>query len=254
MKLTLLQIIKDMLVAIDAEDVNSVGDTPESGMCVNIANVAFEQLANQKRWKHFKQYSRLEASTNLNDLTLPAGTSAFDPHDLWYNDIPMKWMDPDNFLTFTIRRNTSESNIQEIDDIKVYNDRDPDYYTSDDDEILRFDAVPDTISGLNASLTRALIYKLPTSRLTTDSEVFDLPAQMFPALDMLCMSKATGLLKGDTSEANRMNRDYIKMVGSLGRNARLVDKTDDRRKWLVTRSSSTRRLSPLIWTGQGFIQ
>jgi hypothetical protein len=253
-KLTLLNLVQDMLVAIDAEDVTSVGQTPEAGMCVNIANRAFEQVAVFRRWRHFKQYSRLEAGTNLNELTMPSGTIAFQPNDLWYNDQPMQYMRPEMFQTFTIRRNTSESNIQETNDIKIYNDRDPDFFTSADDETLVFDAIPSTISGLDASLSRALIYKLPTSRLSSDSSQFDLPAVMFPALDTLCISLALGELKGDSQEAGKYERRYKVQMSSLSRNSRLVDREDDRRRWIVPRTSQTRRLSPLIWTGEGFIQ
>lgn len=249
MKLTLLQIVQDLLTAIDAENVNSVGDTPESGMCVNIANRAFEELATHRHWKHFRTYSRLSASTNLNDLILPTGTIAFDPYNLWYdstNIAPINYMTPEKFLEFTVLRNTSESNIEEIDDIKVYNDRDPQWFTSDDDEILRFDAIPDNISGLDASLTRALIYKLPTSRLSADAEVFDLPYVMFSALELLCLSMALGELKGDTQGSASRKRDYKVAVGSLARNSRLIDVLDDRRKWIVARRSTAMRLTPVI--------
>lgn len=253
-KLTLLQLVQDMLVAIDAEAVTSVGETPEAGMCVNIANRAFEQIAVYRRWRHFKQYSRLDAGSNLNELVMPSGTIAFQPNDLWYNDLPMQYMRPEHFQTFTIRRDTSESNIESVNDIKVYNDRDPDFYTSPDDETLVFDAMPDNVSGLDSTLSRAMIYKLPTSRLDSDSQQFDLPAVMHPALNTLCISLALGELKGDSQEATRYERRYIKQMGSLARNARLVDRMDDRRRWLVPRTSQTRRLSPLIWTGEGFIQ
>ena len=237
-----------MLVAIDGEQANSVGDTPESGMCVNIANRAFEELATFRKWRHFRSYIELEATTALNELVMPSGTIAFNPDALWYNDKLVRYMDPDEFLEFTIKRNTSESNIQEINNIKVYNDRDPQFYTTDDDETLIFDAMPDALSGLVAGDSRGLAYRLIASRLTDDDDVFDLPIVMFPALDMLCISMAIGELKGDTQESSKKERKYIKMVGSLARNARLVDKLDDRRKWLVPRVSSTRSLRPLLPT------
>ena len=255
-KLTLLEIVQDMLSAIDAEDVNSVGDTPESGMCISIANRAFEQFATYRKWRHFKTYAVLESTTALNELVPPSGTVAIDPYEVWYNDAPMKYLTPEHFQTYTIRRDTSESNIEEITSskIKVYNDRDPDYFTSANDESLIFDAMPSSITGLDSSLSRALIYQMPTSRLTSDSQQFDLPAIMFPALETLCVSMALGELKGDSTEAARYERKYLKQASSLARNARLVDVRDDRRQWIVPRTSATRRLSPLIWTGNGYIQ
>ena len=44
MKLTLLELVQDMLVATDSENVSSVGETEDAGMCVNIANREFEKL------------------------------------------------------------------------------------------------------------------------------------------------------------------------------------------------------------------
>ena len=44
MKLTLLELVQDMLVATDSENVSTVGETEDAGMCVNIANREFEKL------------------------------------------------------------------------------------------------------------------------------------------------------------------------------------------------------------------
>ena len=237
MKLTLLEIIQDMLDAIDAEAVTSVGETEEAGMCVNLANRTFESIIIAKRWRHIRTYTSLSTTTNLNEMTTPTGTVALDPYNLYYNDALVEWLDPDEFLARTITRDTSESNITTINNVKVYIDRDPRYFTSDDDETLRFDAIPDNINGLVGADTLGLAFVAPTTRLSSDGEYFDLPAQMFPALDALCIANAVSELKGDSTEGQIKQRTARNMVAKLGRNARLVDIRNDIRKWIVPRRS-----------------
>ncbi len=234
MQLTLLQLVQDMVSAIDAEEVTDVSETEEAGMCVNIANRCYEQMMAQHRWRHLRTYSQLTADTNLNDLKLPTGGIAIDPLNVWYNQVPMTYYDPETFLALTIGRDTSESNIELQGNIRVFNDRDPQYFTSDDDETLRFESMPDS-GGLDATLSMALIYKLPTSRKSVNADIFDLPAVAFPTLSSLCISRAIGELKGDAAGAAAELRTYKGLMGSLARNARLIDKLGDKRKHIVAR-------------------
>ena len=180
MKLTLLELVQDMLVATDSENVTDVGDTEDAGMCVNIANREFERLISKFRWRH--------------------------------------------------------SNISEVGNIKVFTDRNPQYFTSFNDEVLIFDAFPNA-SGLVAEDTDCIVYNAPTSRLTTNNEYFDLPPQAFPALSLRCISKAVMEIKGDTQGAQAEKRDADNAVAALSRNARLVDILDDRRDNIIARRS-----------------
>ena len=139
MQLTLLQLVQDMLVAIDAQVVNSVDETEEASMCVNIANRAYEEMISGYRWKHLKEQTKLSAGSNLNELVLPSGTYAVDPSNIYYDSEPVYYRTPENFMAMTIVRNTDESNIDEINNIKVFNDRNPQWFTTFDDETLVFD-------------------------------------------------------------------------------------------------------------------
>jgi hypothetical protein len=250
MKLTLLEIVQDMLTAIDAENVTDVGDTDEAGMCVNIANRSFEDMSSNQRWRHLRQYSTLDTSTYLNEMAVPAGTIALDPYNVYYAGTIVSYLQPEDFLAYTISRDTTASNVTELNNIEVYTDRVPQFFTSDNDEILRFDAIPSAINGLVSSSFRCLIYKGPTSRLTTSTQYFDLPYQAFPALTTLCVATAIIELKGDTQAGNLKLRDHKRMMASLSRNARLIDVRNDRRKWIIPRRTSQ---SPLRNAGNGFI-
>jgi len=236
MKLTLLEIVQDMLNATDSEAVSGVGETEDAGMCVNIANREFERLISKFRWRHTRAFGKLVVRTNLHEMDIPTTAIALVPNSLYYSGNRVYWMNPDRFLAYTLPRDTTESNITETGDIKVYTDRDPQYYTSFNDEVMIFDAYPDA-SGLVAEDTDCILYNHPTSRLTADGEYFDLPPQAFSALVSRCIVAAISEIKGDTQGAGFHKRDADNAVASLSRNARLVDVIDDRRDHIVPRRS-----------------
>ena len=237
MKLTLVQVVQRMLAATDSENVDDVGDTGEADMCVHIANRVFEQIAVSKRWRHFKSYSSLSTSSNKNEMTIPSGTFALDPNNVYYNDNLIRYRKPEEFLYLTIKRNTSDSNVTTVNGIKVYDDRDPIWFTSDDDETIRFDAYPDS-SGLVSSNSDCIVYKLPTTLVLDSDSYFDLPQVMYPAFVEFCIGRAMLELQ-QNSEGNSILTEAKRMLSRLSRNARLVDVKDDLRTWIVPRRSST---------------
>ncbi len=236
MKLTLLEIVQDMLTATDSENVTGVGQTEDAGMCVNIANREFERLISGYRWRHTRTLGKLEVTSNLNEMTLPTTAIALDPNTMYYAGDRVYWMDHDRFLAYTITRNTSESNISEVNNVHVYTDRNPQYFTSFNDSTIVFDSYPNS-SGLLKANTDVMLYDHPTSRLTADGEYFDLPPQAFPALTQRCIARAILEIKGDTQGYTAVKREADNAIASLSRNARLVDIPDDRRKHVIPRTS-----------------
>lgn len=240
-KLTLLQLVQDMLVAIDSENVNAVDETEEAEMCVGIANRAFEGMVGPKyRWKHLRQSCRLSTTANFNEMTLPTGTIAFDPYSLYYSGKLISWVDPDEFMYRTEDRTVDGTAIVLIGENKIDVGDDPQFFTSYDDETLVFESIPDNTSGLVSANTHGIAFVAPTSRLTTSAQVFDLPAVAYPALTSRCLSMAIRELKGDTNGAAAYDRDYRSMMASLSRNRRLMDARNDSRKWIVPRTTYRR--------------
>lgn len=240
MKETLLEMVQDMLAAIEAENVTDVGDTEEADMCVRIANRAFATIATHKRWRHFRTFDRLDTTANVNEMRTKNGVYAIDPYNIYYDGQRVEYVDPKEFMHRTIARNTSDSTITEVNDIKIINNANPTFFTTDDDEILRFDAVPNINDGLAGSDTRCLVWKMPTQRLSAAEEIFDLPAVVFPALKDLCMSIAMNELKMDAGVSADYKRDYKTKMARLARNARLVDVPNDIRANIIARSSNYR--------------
>ena len=238
MKKDLLSVVQDMLAAIDAENVTDVGETEEADMCVRIANRVFDQIAVSKRWKHFKGYNSLETTSNNNEMGLPTGMYAMDSKTVYYNDGWVQWMEPDDFLYMTIRRNTDETNIEKVNGIKVYNDRDPIWFTSDDDETIKFDAFNTTANVKSKS--NVLGFTMPTSRVTSNTATFDMPATVYPALVEYCVGRAMLELQ-QNAEGRGLITEAKKMLARTSRLARLIDgEGPDRRKWIVPRRSYRR--------------
>ena len=236
MKLTLLELVQDMLVATDSENVSTVGETEDAGMCVNIANREFEKLISKFRWRHTRSFSKLEVTSIKNEMTLASNAVAVDPSTVYYSDDRVYWMEPDRFLAYTITRLTSESNIVESNNVKVYNDRNPQYFTSFDDYTLVFDSYPND-SGLLKANTDVIVYTQPTSRLNADAEYFDLPSQAFPALSQRCIAKAVLEIKGDSQGYAAEKLEADSAVAALSRNIILVDKPPDVRHNIIPRRS-----------------
>lgn len=227
-----------MLTAIDSERVTAVGDTEEAGMCVDLANLCYEMMTSKKRWRHFRKYGSLTTTANLNEMDVPTGTTALDPYNVWYDGARVEWKEPEEFLMLCNGRNEDDDNVTTINGLKIITDTNPSWFTSDNDETLRFDSIPDPDDGLTASNFQVLIYQQPTSRLSLGTAYFDLPAIVYPALVLWCRGIAKIDLKGDTAGGQTDVAEAKKTIATLNRTARLVDVQDDLRKWIVPRRSS----------------
>lgn len=255
MKLTLLQLVQRILQVTDGEDVSDVGETDDAAVGVLIVNRAYEYMATHSRWRHFRRYTILESAAALNELGTPDGTFSFNRNMMYYAGNRLTYLLPEEFIAMTISRDTSESNIEEITSnyIKVYNDRNPVYFTSINDDDLVFDAIPDSINGLLTSDSRAMLYVAPTAVLQSNSEVFDLPAIAFPALELLCESFAFEDLRGDTDASSKAFKQFQIKMSRLSREARVIDPPDDVRRNIVPRRSSRRLRGDLRYFGNGVV-
>lgn len=248
---TLLQIVQDMLNAIEAENVTTVvsGSTTEDAlMCVNIANRTFEDLITRVKWKHLRTYKALTAGAYLN--TLKAGTSDLyiDASNVYYGasdeEVRICYVDPETFVARTIARTVADSNVETINNIKVYNDRVPTFFTSFDDNTLVFDAMPDA-GGLVASNSKALVYVEPTTRLSANSGVYSLPKQVYPHFRDLCIANAIVEIAGEETRGERLRIRATNQIAKMVTSGNLVDTPDNAWKNIITRNTSGRR--PVVY-------
>ncbi len=227
MKLTLLEIVQDILNDLDSDEVNSIDDTVEAQQIAQIVKSTYFALLSNRNWPHLKKGIKLEAYA---DLTKPTHMKLadnvkelsfvnYDKRKLnetrkRYEQI--KWMEPDDFLAYTNKRNSDEPTVKVVVDFSgidllIRNDQQPTYYTSFDDSNMVFDSYDAQVDDtLVAAKFQAQGYVIPTWS-PTDDFIPDLPDEAFTLLLEESKSRASFKLKQvqdvkAEQEAGRQNR------------------------------------------------
>lgn len=205
MKLSLLEMVQDILSEMDSDEVNSINDTVESVQVAQTIKTCYFEMIGNRNWPHLRKLIQVEglATPSMpNYLRVPEDVKElvffkYDKRKLGdtkstLQDITYK--EPDSFLRYVSARNSDNTNVDEITDfsgskILVLNDVAPTYWTTFDDQHIvtdSYDAAVDTT--LQQSKTQALAYVNPTWS-HVDAFIPNLPIEAFPAL--LAESKST---------------------------------------------------------------
>lgn len=179
-KMTLLEMVQNILNAIDGDDVNSIDDTEESEQVALIVKETYFETVGRYDWPWLKLRTNL---TGLADVSNP--TKMLIPATLnkiyWvkYAKNDVSYLDPKEFQDLLDARDTDASNV----DANGYvTDANPLWWTSFDDQYIYFDAYDsDTESTL--STANAVVYGLTSPSWThEDSFTPDAPEKYFPTL------------------------------------------------------------------------
>lgn len=198
MKLSLLEIVKDILNDMDSDEVNSLNDTVESQQIAQIVKTCYFEMMSNRNWPHLKRLLQLDASgdpSKPNFLKLPESVKelVFIKYDTRSVSQPntrlveLKYKEPDAFLRLVSSRNSSLPNVQTVTDysgtkLLVLKNVAPTYWSSFDDEYLITDSYDSGVdTALQKSKTQAFAYVSPTWS-QTDAFIPDLPDEAFPAL------------------------------------------------------------------------
>ena len=140
-KMTLLDIVQDIMSDMESDDVNSIDDTVESLEVAQIVKSTYFSLIDGKDWPHLYQLFQLTASGDTDfptHMTLPERVS--DLTWVKYNcrtltdtkDSVRKiyYKNPEDFMSLLDARSSSDSFIQVVSDpsgvkLNIYNDRAP---------------------------------------------------------------------------------------------------------------------------------
>lgn len=208
MKMTLLEIVQDILNDMDSDEVNSIDDTVESQQVAQIVKTCYFEIIGNRNWPHLQQLVQLEHIGDLtkpNYLVLPENLkelSEFKYEKQKHDDTKfilqdVKYLYPDQFLRMVQSRNSDYDTIDTVIDFSgskllVINNFAPTYWTSFDDTHLVTDSYDSSLDDtLKKSKTQALAYINPTwERL--DESIPNLPIEAFPAL--LAEAKSTAFL------------------------------------------------------------
>lgn len=210
-KLTLLELVQDIMNDMSSDEVNSITDTEESVQVAQIVKTTYFELIGRRDWPHLSKFTTLNSigdSAKPTHLGTPDNLIRLD----WfkynrkqsgdtrnrYKD--MLYLHPDEFINKTNQRNLDNANVMEVTDydgakLQVLNDKQPEYYTSFDDKFIILDSYDSDIeSTLQSVNTQVKIYTIP-AWTTSDNFVPDLPMEAFPAL--LAEAKSVASFKLD---------------------------------------------------------
>lgn len=207
-KLTLLEIVSDILNDMDSDEVNSINDTIESQQVAQIVKTCYFEMIAHRNWPHLRKLVQLEASGTLtkpNYLQLPVGTKelVFFKYDKFTDDNPksrlqeVRYKEPDSFLRMISGRDDTLSTVDTVTDFSgtkllIANNLPPTYWTSFDDNYIVTDSYDSAVeSTLQKSKTQCLAYIDPVW-VHSDTAIPDLPSEAFPAL--LEEAKSTAFL------------------------------------------------------------
>lgn len=203
--------VQDVLNDLDSDEVNSIDDTIEAQQVAQIIKSTYIAMMSNRNWPHQMKLLSFEAS---GDDALPTHVTLQQPVkemvSVNYNKArdgetrrryqPMRWLEPDDFLRHTNKRNSDEDNIDIIIDpsgveLLIRNDLPPTYYTSFNDNVLVFDSYDSSVDDtIQESKIQARAYVM-NSWVHLDDAVPDLPDEAFTALLEEAKSRASLKLK-----------------------------------------------------------
>jgi hypothetical protein len=188
-KLTRLTLVQRILSAIDAEGVSTVSETVESEQVAQLLDTAYEAIVADYPWPWLFSIRQLEVPVS-NTMLLPSDMTQAD----WirYDGKEVAYIEPKEMTVLLAGRNTLESNI---DDSGAYNDRDPQYWTSYDDEKITFDSYDTALSTIKTEVygTKSV------NTLLEDTDIPDLPEKFHTTLLFRTIADAFTTLKSDTT-------------------------------------------------------
>lgn len=197
-KMTLLEIVQDILSDMDSDEVNSISDTVEASQVAQVVKSTYFSLIDGKEWPHLYSMFQLTSSGNSAQPThMSYPSTVEDVKYIKYNirdvadtkDIfqEIKWKTPEDFMELVNKRSSAETTITKITDttgisINVYNERPPQYYTSFDNDNLIFDAYDIAVDSTLQTSKTECYGKLYPSWTVSDSFYPDLPNNAFSLL------------------------------------------------------------------------
>lgn len=228
MKLTLLDMVQNILSDMDSDSVNNIGDTPESLQVASIIKDTYYSIINNRIFPSEMEVITLtSASSTINPtkFTLPDGIQVIkwikynnkkvDSNKLEYEDID--YLEPSEFISHCLARDSTESNTLTVEDgnitLLIRNDTNPTYWTTFDDEVVYFDSFNNLISStLTASNLMCYVEKEPSWE-QTDTFVPNIPSKAFPFLlaeaKSSCFMKIKQVASQKDEQISRAQKNYL---------------------------------------------
>jgi hypothetical protein len=239
-KMTLLDMVQDIMSDMDSDEVNSINDTAESLQVAQIVKTSYYNIIDGKDFAWMYELFQLDSSgTNDRPTHMAIPDDIIDLKWIKYNnkkttDTKNKYQkitykNPEDFVELMNSRDSSDSKVTVVSDtsgisLNIYNDRGPTCFTSFDDENLVFDA-HDSVKEATLTNSNTQVYgKRSVAFTLTDNFTPDLPVQMFSYL--LNEAKSTAFLtlkqmanqkaeQQSVSQRRRMSQEAWKITNGI---------------------------------------
>lgn len=215
-KMTVLEMTQNILSAMDSDVVDSTEDTEEAKQVKTIIIETYNELMSRKEWNHLKLPVHLQAldisiaEDHPTTLLIPENVTSIEQvrYDNREADLDavrwsvLRYVEPSCFLDNVLSRPSSDTNVETVEvvgstaTIMVYNNQQPTFWTSFDDQHITFDSYNAAL-GNTVEPSRTIIYAtvLPVFPDDDDDYVPEMPARMFPMFLAECKKAAFLYLK-----------------------------------------------------------
>mgnify|MGYP003345822570 FL=1 len=197
-KMTLIEMVQDILSDLESDEVNSINDSTEALQVAQIVKTTYYAIVDGRDYPWFKELFQLETSgTTIKPTHMKLPETIIDLEWIKYNCrnntdtkdkfLKVEYKDPEEFLNILDQRSSDASNITVITDstgikLNIINDNYPRFYTSFDDEYVVFDAYDSEVDSTLQNSKSQCHGKRSVPFLLEDDFVPDMPVQMFSYL------------------------------------------------------------------------
>jgi len=240
-KMTLLEIVQDIMSDMDSDEVNSINTTPESLQVAQIIKTSYYNIVDGTDYPFLYELFRMTAS----------GTTARPTHMLLPEDIidlkyikynsklkstdkdlfqVIEYKTPEEFMHLTdARDSTATATVLKVTDptgitINILKNKQPQCFTSFDDESLVFDSYLSSLDSTLQSSKTQCHGKRSVAFTLSDAFIPDIPVQLFSYLLAEAKSTAFVVLKQmanpkaeqtATSQRRRMSQDAWRLKNGI---------------------------------------
>lgn len=211
MKLSLLEMVQDILNDLDSDKVNSIDDTVESEQVSQIIKTCYYEWMSNRNWPHQRKLMQFDVVGSLdkpNYIIAPENVKETETFNydkrktgtagVRYEEV--KYKEPDDFLRFISTRDGEDVNVKTVVDysgvsLLIRKDVAPSYWTSFDDTYILTDSYDGGLdSTIKKSKTQFIAYVME-DWVHEDSAVPSLPAEAFSGFLEEAKSTAFFVLK-----------------------------------------------------------
>jgi hypothetical protein len=197
MKLTLLEIVQDIMNDMDGDEVNSISDTIESQQVAQIVKTTYLEMMANRNWPHLQIGFNCTSSADTDyptSLTIPETIkelrwikynkrTSTDTKDK-YEEV--KYLQPEDFFNTCAGRESSASSTQIVNingvKLNIRNDKAPEWWTSFDDNTIVMDSWDSDVESTIQEGKNACWGVRNPSWTHSNTAIPDLPSEAFPAL------------------------------------------------------------------------